>query len=451
MHVTVSDILCCTDFAGMSMGSTAPSPITTSTTHPTRTNGIPPTAYALQKPITAEPARPTILHLGHQITYNLDISARLESQFDIIRPLPSELNRRTFTNHLRDKTWGNFSAIIKPFWGTGGEMGAWNEELIHLLPSSMKVMAGAGAGFDWVNVNALAERGILYCNGAHASTESVANTALYHLISVFTHATSSFLAARSLSAKAFQNAHTEIPLISHNPSGHTLGIVGLGNIGFAIAKKVHLALGMKILYYDVHRKSPAQEAEVNATFHPILESLLPNCDALLLATPSGAPIITARTLALLPRGARIVNIARGSLIDEEALADALDSGHISAAGLDVHANEPKVNPRFVKMNQVCLTCHTGGASVETNIGFERLVMENVEAVLQGGEPLTAVNRHLMSDAYGHSMSAANNGGVDGVHAAGVNGAGREGVRSGHPVNGSSMDALVRAQINVNGH
>ena len=89
--------------------------------------------------------------------------------------------------------------------------------------------------------------------------------------------------------------------------------------------------------------------------------------------------------------------------------------------------------------------------METNIGFERLVMENVEAVLQGGEPLTAVNRHLMSDAPEHLMSAANDGGVDGVHAAGVNGAGREGMRSGHPVNGSGMDALVRAQINLNGH
>ena len=237
--------------------------------------------------------------------------------------------------------------------------------------------------------------GILYCNGAHASTESVTNTALYHLISVFTHATYSALAARSLSRKNFQEAHTQIPKISHNPAGHTLGIVGLGNIGYTIAKKVKVALGMKILYYDVIRKSPAQEAEVNAQFYPTLESLLPNCDALLLATPSGPPILTSTTLSLLPRGARIVNIARGSLIDEEALADALDCGHISAAGLDVHAREPRINERFVGMRQVCLTCHTGGASVETNNGFERLVMENVEAVLEGGEALTAVNMHLM--------------------------------------------------------
>ncbi|KAL9099546.1 MAG: hypothetical protein Q9163_004966, partial [Psora crenata] len=112
---------------------------------------------------------------------------------------------------------------------------------------------------------------------------------------------------------------------------------------------------------------------------------------------------------MLPYGARIVNIARGSLIDEDALVAALDSGHISAAGLDVHAREPRINERFVAMTQVCLTCHTGGASVETNHGFERLAMENVEAVLQGKEPLTAVNHHLI----GHSINGTVGG--DGGH------------------------------------
>lgn len=233
--------------------------------------------------------------------------------------------------------------------------------------------------------------GIIYCNGAHASTESVADTAIWHIISVFRHMTASSLAARSCSAASWNHAHDHVPSISHNPSKHTLGIVGLGNIGLAIARKAHLAFGMKILYTDILRKSTAQELEVDATYYPTMTDMLPHCACVLLATPAGPPLLTASTIPLLPRGARVVNIARGSLIDEEALADALESGHLDAAGLDVHEHEPRVNERLARMNNVELTSHTGGGSVETNIGFELLSMQNCAAVLDGREPLTPVN------------------------------------------------------------
>ncbi|KAL9099547.1 MAG: hypothetical protein Q9163_004967 [Psora crenata] len=234
MRATVSNILECTDFAGMGSTIDTPSPTTngTYTNGATTTTGTPRTStQAIPIPAASSSARPIILHLGDKITYNHHLLVRLLTQFTIIHPARSDLDRQTFSNHLKDRTWGDFSAIMKPFWGTGGDMHPWDEELIDLLPSSMKVMAGAGAGFDWVDVNALARRGIIYCNGAHVSTESVANTALYHLISVFNHATYSSIAARSLSPKKFQEAHTQVPKISHNPLGCTLGIVGLGSIG----------------------------------------------------------------------------------------------------------------------------------------------------------------------------------------------------------------------------
>ena len=228
---------------------------------------------------------------------------------------------------------------------------------------------------------------------------------------------------------------------------------------------------MKLLYHDILRK-PELEQKLQeraallgeweeVRFFETLESMLPECDCVLLATPSGPPLLTRKTIQMLPRGARVVNIARGTLIDEEALADALKSGHVSAAGLDVHANEslanpnqPMVNPRFVgrhstpngiedhhtdndrdtttqrdmqaaQLNgdssviagrgaanelgpfsgiehRVKLTCHTGGASVETNNGFEKLVMLNVENVLLGREPLTPVNLHLIRRFRGES-------------------------------------------------
>ena len=208
--------------------------------------------------------------------------------------------------------------------------------------------------------------------------------------------TISHLSARSLNPDAFNEAHFDLPLTSHNPENHSLGIIGLGDIGFAIAKKAHIAFGMKILYNDIERKSLAQEQQVNARFYPDLEEMLGESDCVLIATPfSGQTLITASLLEKFKPGSRLVNIARGSLIDENALADALDRGHISGAGLDVHANEPHVNERLAKNWRVGMTSHTGGGALETWHNFEKLAMENVERVLTGREALTGVNGHLI--------------------------------------------------------
>ena len=204
------------------------------------------------------------------------------------------------------------------------------------------------------------------------------------------------LAARSLNQEKFKEAHYDLPRTSHNPRGHSLGIIGLGDIGFASAKKVRDALGMEIMYHDIQRKPIAQEEEVQATYYERLDEMLGQSDCVLVAAPyAGKVLITAELLAKFKPGSRLVNIARGSLIDEEALADALDRRHLSGAGLDVHANEPAVNPRLANNWQVGMTSHTGGGALETWDAFEKLAMENVEQVLTGGQALTPVNGHLI--------------------------------------------------------
>ena len=107
--------------------------------------------------------KPTILHLGDPILYNHSLYSQLSSKYTIINPAAPSLERSAFKKHLQDRTWGNFSAIIRPFWNTGGEMGRWDQELIELLPTSMRVMASAGAGFDWVDTGVLAEFGMCVC------------------------------------------------------------------------------------------------------------------------------------------------------------------------------------------------------------------------------------------------------------------------------------------------
>jgi lactate dehydrogenase-like 2-hydroxyacid dehydrogenase len=147
-----------------------------------------------------------------------------------------------------------------------------------------------------------------------------------------------------------------------------LGIIGLGNIGFSIARKAFLAFGMKIVYHDIVRKSPEQESEIGAQFFGELNEMLAICDCVVLATPAspdGKKFINKERLNSFKNGSRFVNIARGSLVDEEALADAVEGGKLIGVGLDVHQNEPFVNERLKALRQVTLTSHNAGGTLQT--------------------------------------------------------------------------------------
>ena len=185
-------------------------------------------------------------------------------------------------------------------------------------------------------------------------------------------------------------------MTAFNPRGRSLGIIGLGNIGYKIAEKAYRGFGMKIYYNDIARKSTNQEQGVEATFFENLDDMLGASDCTVLATPFfGTKLVNGERLAKFKKGSRFVNIARGTLVDEEALVNALKSGHLFAAGLDVHEHEPHVNAELAKMKNVTLTCHNAGGALDTNIGFESLAMENIEEYLLQGKALTPVNLHLM--------------------------------------------------------
>jgi lactate dehydrogenase-like 2-hydroxyacid dehydrogenase len=203
----------------------------------------------------------------------------------------------------------------------------------------------------------------------------------------------SFLAARSGSPEQFKDANQNIAAVTHNPNGSTLGIVGLGRIGMRIAEKAVRGFDMKVAYYDIVRMKE-REKEVGARWCETLEELLRTSDCVVLATPfSGSTLLTTETFGQFKRGSRLVNIARGRLVDEDALSTALDDGVISAAGLDVHANEPHVDKRLAERNNVMVLSHTAGASVESHVGFERLGMENLLGWMEKGEKgvLSGVN------------------------------------------------------------
>lgn len=186
-----------------------------------------------------------------------------------------------------------------------------------------------------------------------------------------------------------------------------------------IARKAFGCFRMKIIYHDLYRKSTDQEQAVAAEFCETMDKVLARADCVVLATPfGGSTLITKERFAEFKKGSRLVNIARGSLVDEDALVQSLKSGHLVAAGLDVHAREPEVNKELVKMRNVTyalisillmykmtnnllfshrMTAHTAGGAIDTEIGFERLSMENIQRVLTGQEPLTPVNKHFFKE------------------------------------------------------
>jgi lactate dehydrogenase-like 2-hydroxyacid dehydrogenase len=167
--------------------------------------------------------------------------------------------------------------------------------------------------------------------------------------------------------------------------GATLGIVGMGRIGSAIARRAR-GFSMQVLY---HNRSPApNEAELGAR-RVALDELLRSADHVVLVvpyTPQTHHLIGERELAMMKPGAVLVNIARGGIVDDAALAKALRSGPIGAAGLDVYENEPKVNPALLEVPNVVLTPHIGSATRSARLGMAMLAAENLVA-WAGGQPL----------------------------------------------------------------
>ncbi|KAJ5766257.1 uncharacterized protein N7511_003873 [Penicillium nucicola] len=346
--------------------------------------------------------KPIVLQLGDDIRWNHGLHAKFQDAFDIRRSY--SMNREEFKRALKERTFGDFLAIYRPFWNTGGEMGNWDEELVSLLPASCRVYASAGAGFDWVDTAALAKRGVTYCNAAAACTESVADTAIWLIISTFRLLSWSHVAARSMDADQFVDANRNLAMVSHNPNGHTLGIIGFGQIGRRTAEKAYLAMNMKIHYHDIVRMPAELEAVSRATYHKEMDSLLAVSDCVMVATPfSGETLLNKGLLAKMKDGARLINIARGKLLDESALVEALESGKLAAAGLDVHFDEPRVSPKLASMRNVEMLAHNAGASVDAHIGFERLGMENIMSFVKTGKAVTPVNAQLVAKANGSKL------------------------------------------------
>ncbi|MCQ8241104.1 2-hydroxyacid dehydrogenase [Rhizosaccharibacter radicis] len=250
------------------------------------------------------------------------------------------------------------------------------------LPSTVRLLATVSVGFDHIDRDALARRGIPLCNTPDVLTECNADLTMLLILGACRRAAEHTALLRDRWHEPM--AMTE--LLGIRASGRTLGIVGMGRIGRAVARRAR-GFGMRVLYCNRRRLPPGLEE--GAEFVADLRDLLPRAQILSLHAPGGPAtrdLIGRDELALLPRGAVLVNAARGSLLDEDALFDALDRGHLFAAGLDVFRNEPAIDGRFRTHPRVFATPHVGSATSETRTAMGMKALDNIELFRRGEPP-----------------------------------------------------------------
>ncbi|KAI1338217.1 glyoxylate reductase [Xylariaceae sp. FL0016] len=320
---------------------------------------------------------------------------RVLSQFNVLHYDCKDVDE--FAQRLRPGgPYAHIDAILRTGWLKAGDFAhhlMFRGAPVAAYPPSLKFIGCSGHGYDAADIGALTAKGIAYANTPDTCTEAVANTALHLILNVYRY----FTLAEHYTRTDRWSMSREIGPVAVDPCGQVLGIVGMGDIGLAIARKAAFALDMKIHYHNRKPRSDLRERLPDgATFHETLESLVDATDCICLACPLTDTTRHMISTSLLERvkdkQIRIVNIARGGLIDENALVSAMDRGQVVGVGLDVHANEPGINPRLKDNFRTTVLPHIGVASRTTWNKFDEVNLRNLEQFFFGDKrKVTLVN------------------------------------------------------------
>ena len=252
--------------------------------------------------------------------------------------------------------------------------------LIDRLPR-LEIVSSFGVGYDHVDAAHAGRRGVIVTNTPDVLTEEVADTALGLLLCTVRQ-----LPQAERHLRAGRWLEKNYPL-TPTLRGRKAGILGLGRIGKAIAKRLE-AFGLEVAYHGRSRQS-----DVPYRYFPTLAGMAEAVDVLIIVTPGGAEtkhMVDAEVLRALGPAGVLINVARGTVVDERALIEALQSKKILGAGLDVFEDEPRVPPELIAMEQVVLLPHVGSASVHTRNAMGQLVVDNLASWFAGKGPLTPV-------------------------------------------------------------
>lgn len=264
----------------------------------------------------------------------------------------------------------------------------WTAAMLEALPASVQIIATFSVGHDHIDVAAARRAEIVVTNTPDVLTEATADIAMLCLLAASRRVTES----QALMRRGDWARWTPTELLGRGLQGRTLGIVGMGRIGRALATRAR-AFGLTIHYHN--RSQLVAEEEAGATYHETLETMLPHAHFLSLNCPATAEntnMIDAARLQLLPEGAVLVNTARGTLVDDDALIDALKSGRLFAAGLDVFKNEPDFDRRYLDLPNAFLLPHIGSATLETRNAMGFRCLDNLDACFAGRPIPDAIDR-----------------------------------------------------------
>jgi lactate dehydrogenase-like 2-hydroxyacid dehydrogenase len=255
-------------------------------------------------------------------------------------------------------------------------------EVIERLPDRIKAIANFSVGYDHVDVEAARKRGLIVTNTPDVLSDATAELTMMLMLGAARRASEGEKLVRTRLWKDWSPSF----MVGLQVTGKRLGIIGFGRVGQVVARRAQ-AFEMTIHYHNRQRVHP--ELEHGATYHKTIEELMPHCDFLALhcvASPETTGLLNRERIALLPDGAVVVNASRGAVIEDEDLIEALKSGKLYAAGLDVFNNEPDIHPAYRELDNVFLMPHIGSATRETRDAMGFRALDNLDAIFSGREP-----------------------------------------------------------------
>ena len=261
-----------------------------------------------------------------------------------------------------------------------------DEEMINKLPNTIKIISNFAVGFGNIDLETAKKRGIAVTNTPEVLSDATAEIGILLILGACRRVSEGIQSAKESNWKWSADY-----LIGKQLTGTRLGILGMGRIGQKIAT-IAKSLGMIIHYHN--RSKLNKEKEQGAIYHDSLKGLFEVSDVLSICCPATKEtenLINKETLEYFPTGAVITNVARGDIVDDEALIDALNRKKIYAAGLDVYKGEPNLNPGYLKIKNVFILPHLGSATKHTRIAMANLAIDNIDEFFKSGNSKNKVN------------------------------------------------------------
>lgn len=308
-----------------------------------------------------------------------DLLQQLQQRYTVV---DNQANAPWSQDVLRTKMSDAEGALLSPYDRV-------DAALLENCPA-LKAVCNIAVGYNNIDVAACTQRGIVCTNTPDVLTETTADFGFLLMMAAARRLSET---ERFLRAGKWQLPFPLDAMTGADIHGATLGVIGMGRIGQAIARRGVHGFGMQLVYHNRSRLEADIEKGLQARYGT-MEDVLRQADHVVLVLPYTKDVyhlIGARELALMKPTATLTNVARGGIIDENALADALEAHRIAAAALDVYEGEPQINPRLLALSNMVMTPHMGSASNATRRAMCQLAFRNLDAIFSGHRPETLIN------------------------------------------------------------